>query len=286
MSRKNNVASLNTADRSVLNPAEADHIDTHSESSPVGLDPASSAQLGGPNVFDAIARMSSVGQITALRAIANSAIIVACYNAHDMLIAAADTTDEANDRHELSTSRMVLNVELYSYTCELLNPLATTRFDRAMTLAEALDFASTTATERAPGDLPPEVCDALGISPEQLAVIDAAEKQRQIVRNTQLRESLRAHRDEIEAEIKAWLRVGEDTTLDGLIEKLTPEQHAALFRKVIDKLGQRFNQLLAQRARYSGAIGDALLISADRKDTDKLYTAFVRANESELRYAA
>ena len=272
--RKNTVTSLATG-----HFAESKGSDE--SSAPVGLEPTTASQVTGPTAFDVVEDLSSVGKIVALRAIANSALIAAVFAAHATVVAdAADDRDE--EKVDQARQRMAQQAELASWATVELGTLAQSRFDQPMTLGEALDFACSTAAERMPDDLPQEVLDALGISAEQLKLIDATEKQKAAQRSAALRESIRDRYDDIAAEVQSYL----GTSIGDVTNTLNADQHQALLRKVGQKLQARMAQLIGMRARYSAALGEAMLLSADVKTADKALVAFTRANAGELRDAA
>lgn len=272
--RKSNVSKLATGHY-------AEQQGTEESTAPVGLEPSTANQVTGPTAFDVVEDLSSVGRIVALRSIANGALIAAVFAGHATVVAdAAEERDE--ERVELSRRRMAQQAELASWATVELGTLAQSRFDQPMTLAEALDFASSTAAERQPDDLPQEVLDALGISAEQLKLIDATEKQKAAQRSAALRESIRDRYDDIAAEVQSYL----GTSIGDVTNTLNADQHQALLRKVGQKLQARMAQLIGMRARYSAALGEAMLLSADVKVADKALVAFTRANAGELRDAA
>lgn len=260
---------------SSINPAEEISLG-EDQGAPYGLDAPAASQVSGGNVFDAIEDFTSAGQITALRAIANSAIIVAVYSAHSFL------TEEDAERAESARLRMAQNAELYSYAAAELLTLAQTSFDQPMTLDQALDFACKNAVSQANDDLPDEMLEILGITRDHLKLIDADAKRKAAQRDAALRQSMHDLREGLESEISSYL----GDTGDAVLNTLTPEQHNALFAKVASKLQARVGQLLGMRARYSGAIGEAMLLASDVKAADKAYIAFARANAAELRNAA
>lgn len=243
---------------------------------PVGLAPSSPRQVSGATVFDVIPNLSSVGQITVLRAIANGALIASVFAAHDMLV----TEDE--ERAEAARLRMAQQAELASHAALELGTLAQNAFDKPMTLDDALDFAATTAAERKPEDLPAEVLEALGITAEQLKLIDATEQQKAAQRSAKLRKSIRELREDIRAEVASF--IGTDSS--EVVNQLTADQHQALLRKAVQKSQARMQQLIGSRARYSGALGEAMLLASDIKTLDKALVGFTRANAGELRDVA
>ena len=273
--RKSNVTSMSTGHFT-------DRTGAEESNAPVGLAPTSAAQVSGPTVFDVVADLSSVGQITVLRAIGNSAIIQAVYSAHDALILrASDEPDE--ERLQAAQQRLARSAQLYSYATTELGTLAQNRFDQAMTLDEAIDFAANSAAERKPDDLPAEVLEALGISAEQLKLIDAVEQQKAAQRAGKLRESIRDNADGIRAEVDSFIGTFSD---EGVPEQLTAPQHQALLRKGVEKLQAQMSRLIGMRSRYSAALGEAMLIGSDVNAVDKALVQFTRANAGELRDAA
>jgi hypothetical protein len=260
---------------SSINPAEEISCGVD-QGAPYGLDAPTANQISSGTVFDAIEGFTSVGQITALRSIANSAIIVAVYSAHTFL------TEEDANKAEAARLRMVQNAELYNYTATSLLTLAQTPFDYPMTLEQALDFACKNAVSQANEELPDEMLDILGITREHLQLIDADAKRKAAKRDADLRQSMRDLREGLAGEVSSYLSASSDEVLN----QLTPDQHQTLFTKVVGKLQARVGQLLGMRSRYSGAIGEAMLLANDVKVADKAYIAFMRANAAELRNAA
>ena len=267
--RKNNVTKMSTGHFS-------DEQGVEEGNAPVGLERTSAAQVSGATVFDVVGDLSSIGQITVLRAVANSAIVVAVFAAHDVLI------QEDEERVEAARRRMAQNAEVYSYAATELGTLAQSPFDQPMTLEQALDFAVNTAAERKPDELPDEVVEALGLTMEQVKLIDAVEQQKAAKRSSQLRESIRDNRDGIAAELASF--VGAHS--DDVVNQLDANQHQALLRKAVQKSQARMGQLVGMRSRYSAALGEAMLLSADIKTLDKAFVAFTRANSGELRDVA
>lgn len=259
-----------------------DHEFTTTESNeanaPCGNAPSTAEQVSGTTVFDIIPRLSSVGQITALRSIANGAIISAVYAAHD----AVTVTDE--DRELAARVRMAQQAELYSYAAAELQTLASTPYDLPMSIDQAVEFAESSAAAQKPDKLPQEVLDALGIDEAQLAVIDALEQQRAVQRAADLRQSIRDNREAILAEVNSFVDVS--GAPNEVVSRLVADQHRALYEKVAAKLQARMAQLIGMRSRYSGALGEALLLTSDIKDVDKAYVTFVKKNQGEFRAAA
>ena len=111
---------------------------------PCGNAPSTAEQVSGTTVFDIIPRLSSVGQITALRSIANGAIISAVYAARD----AVTVTDE--DDEFAARVRMAQQAELYSYAAAELQTLASTPYDLPMSIDQAVEFAESSAAAQKP----------------------------------------------------------------------------------------------------------------------------------------
>ena len=63
---------------------------------------------------------------------------------------------------------------------------------------------------------------------------------------------------------------------EGVVDQLNPQQHLGLFNKISKKLSTRVRQVLGIRDRYDGALGDAMLLSADIRELDKAYIGFTR----------
>lgn len=273
--RKSNVTSMATGHFTDRSGAEESNA-------PVGLAPTTPEQVSGPTVFDVVGDLSSVGQIVILRSIANSAIIQAVYSAHDALVL-RNAEDSDDEKIAAATARLARSAQLYSHATTELGTLAQNRFDQPMTLAEAVDFAANSATERKPEELPAEVLEALGITAEQLKLIDAVEQQKAAQRASRLRESIRENVEGITAEVNSF--IGTFSDID-VTEQLTAPQHQALLRKGVEKLQAQMSRLIGMRSRYSAALGEAMLIGQDVKAIDKALVQFTRANIGELRDAA
>ena len=265
--------------------AEQSRLDTRSHefaegnpapgNAPLGLQAADPSSVTGPNAFTAIDELSSVGRITALRAIANSGICAAVFACLRFL------TEEDEDKAAEARTAMVLQAELHSLAANELATFALTRYDEAMTLSDAVDFASSNASDqRVKEELPDEFLEQLGITRAQLKLFDAEEARKQLARDQKLREAFRANKDDIVAEVHGHI---DPLHADyGVLDRMTITQHQGLFTKVAKKLGARVGQLLAIRGKYDGALTDALMVSADVKTFDKQYTAFCKANRGEL----
>lgn len=257
---------------------------------PLGTAASTAAQVSGTTVFDVIDDLSSVGQTTALRSIANGAICAAVFIANEYLSydgPRGDTGEldgqqlQALERWEALPARMTQQADLYSWAAAKLVVLRTSKYDDPMTLGEAIEFAATSAgLNRQNDELPDEVLEALGISRAQLAMIDADERRRQAARDAALREQVRTNAAEIAGELGSMVDTLHPN--DAVLESFNADQHAALFRKVARKLSARMSQLLGMRSRYDAAIADAMLVSADVRSVDKAQVAFLRANEGEL----
>lgn len=188
------------------------------------------------------------------------------------------------DRELAARVRMAQQAELYSYAAAELQTLASTPYDLPMSIDQAVEFAESSAAAQKPDKLPQEVLDALGIDETQLAVIDALEQQRAVQRATDLRQSIRDNREAILAEVNSFVDVS--GAPNEVVSRLVADQHRALYEKVAAKLQARMAQLIGMRSRYSGALGEALLLTSDIKDVDKAYVEFVKKNQGEFRFAA
>lgn len=234
----------------------------------------------GATAFDAIEAMSSVGQITSYRAVANGAICGAVFAINDSLM----LQDEDDEKSDEARFRSAQQIELYLVAKDKLENLAITKFDMAMSLDDAIDFASKNAAgQRELTDLPDEVLKAIGIGRGELTLIDATEKQRQLQRDAKLRASLQTNERQIRAELLSLIDNG---FTDGVMDQLNAQQHLGLYNKLAKKLSGRVRQVLGIRDRYDGALGDAMLLSADIRELDKQYVAFTRRNKEELRETA
>lgn len=259
-------------------------------SAPLGTERSTASQVSGTTVFDVVDELSSVGQITALRAMANGAICTAVFIANDYLSYDGPRQDTGGliaseiaelDRWERLPARMTQQTDLYGWAAARLQVLSSGRYDNPMTLGEAIEFAATSAgLNRGDDTLPDEVLEALGMSRAELAVIDAEERRKQALRDQALRSQVRSNAGEIAGELGSMIDVLHAT--DDVLDSFVADQHVALYRKVARKLSARMAQLLGMRGRYDGAIGDAMLVSADVRTVDKAMTQFLRANEGEL----
>lgn len=281
-----NLKKLSAEEKAIkLADAEQNRLDTRDHEfgdgtkpqadAPLGLQSSDPSSVTGPNAFTAIDELSSVGRIVGLRAIANSGICAAVFAALRFL------TEEDTEKAEEARKAMVTQAELHSLAASELQTFALTKYDQPMTLQDAIQFASSNASDqRVNPELPEEFLKELGISVGQLALIDAEERRKQVARDTKLREQFRANADDIAAEVHGHIDLlhADYRVLDGL----NIVQHQALMQKVAKKLGARVGQLLAIRAKYDGALTDALMVSGDVKTFDKQYTAFCKANRGEL----
>lgn len=234
----------------------------------------------GPTVFDAIEAMSSVGQITGYRAIANGAICGGVFAINDSLMLQDDDVVKSDE----ARFRAAQQIELYLLAKDRLEERAITKFDLAMSLEDAIDFAAKNAAgQRELTDLPDEVLKAIGIGRGELSLIDATEKQKQLQRDAKLRASLQTNERQIRAELQGFIDNG---FTENVPDQLNAQQHLGLFNKLAKKLSGRVRQVLGIRDRYDGALGDAMLLSADIRELDKQYVAFTRRNKEELRETA
>lgn len=257
---------------------------------PLGSAASTAAQVTGATVFDTVDEMSSIGQITALRALANGAICAAVFMANDYLSYDGPKDDtgtlsiaelDALARWEALPRRMNQQADLYSWSAARLLVLRASKYDEPMKLGEAIEFAATSAgLNRQGDDLPDEVLEALGLTRAQLAVIDAEERRKQAARDAALREQVRTNSADIAGELGSLIDTLHPN--DAVLESFTADQHANLYRKVGRKLSARMSQLLGMRSRYDGALADAMLVSGDVRTLDKAQVAFLRANEGEL----
>ena len=259
----------------------------------VGLAPTTGAQVSGTTLFGIIEDLSSPGQIQVLRSLANGALYAAVMHTHTQITWDGPTEDDGTLSqqdikrlafYEDQPRRIMQQVELYAYAADQLEPFAQTDFDRPMTIDTTLDFAMNNARRRDGNDeLPEEVLEALGITKAQLKLIDAEEDRKQAAKDAELRDSVREHAADIRAELGDVTRLRPSSDV---LDTFTAEQHRAFFVKVGGKLQARVNQLLAIRKRYDGALGEAMLISADAKAVDKALVKFIKRNRDELRDAA
>ena len=283
-------AQIKAADAAQAKLDRRDHefaptADKPERDAPVGLAPSSPRSVTQGNVFDMLEEISSQGRITGYRAIANGAICGAVFAANQFLTLNQSEDEADAAKAEEARGRMVEQAELYSYAAQNLLTLALTPFDKPMTLAEAIDFASSNASDqRRNAELPDEVLELLGITKAQLQVIDADEQRKQKIRDARLREQFRVNSADIAAEVGSFVDVQHAS--DAVLSRFTAQQHQQLFNKVVRKLQARVGQLLGIRGKYEGAIGEAILLSQDAKQADKAYSAFVRANKAELNETA
>lgn len=244
----------------------------------------------GANVFDAIEGMTSVGQVTSWRAIANGGICGAVFAMNDALTFETDPKKLDEDKAKEARSRCGQQIELFLYANDQLETLVLTSFDKAMDLTAALDFATKNASaQREFTELPDEVLKALGIARTDLEVIDAVERKRQAKRDADLRESLRNNERTLRAELQGLIDVGYDKDAAEqalVVNQLNVQQHMGLYVKLSKKLSAKMRQVLGIRDRYEGALSDAMLLSADIRELDKHYVAFARRNKNETRETA
>lgn len=259
---------------------------------PLGLDPSAASQVSGNTIFDEVFNLSSIGQLTVLRSMANSALYSAIMAAHTRVTWDGPTEDngELNAAElkrmayfESLPARINQQRALYEYAAKEAAALSNSEFDAPMDFDTMFDFACTHASQQQVNDLPDDVLEALGITRAQLKLIDADEQKRQAKRDSDLRASLKEMRSAIAAEVGGLVP---DLGNDEVTTSFTAEQHVRLYEKAIKKLQSRMAQLLGIRHRYDGALGDAMLLANDVKTLDKAYVAFLRRNSSELRDAA
>lgn len=266
--------------------------DTKADRAMVGLAPSSGAQVSGNTLFDELFNLSSVGQVQVLRTVANGALYAAIMIAHDIVSWDGPTDDDGTlneaevrrlEYYESLPRRLQQQIELYEYAVSELMPLATSPFDKPMDFDAMFDFVAANASRRSDNDeLPDDVLEALGVTRDQLKLIDAAEAKKQQAKDVELRASIVEH----EASIRAEINLDPGRGNSNVCDTLTAQQHANLLQKAVKKLQARVHQLLAIRNRYDGALGEAMLIATDAKTLDKAYAAFVRRNAAELQQAA
>lgn len=246
------------------------------------------------DAFTVIEELSLPGQKVALRAICNSAICGAVFLAHAAVSWDGPTEDDGTltpselrqlEFYERLPHLLSQKAELYSVAATRLSPLVLSQYDKQMQLDDAIEFAMNNAGGgQVPTDLPDELLAAMGISREQLKLIDEAEAKRRVAQDRKLRESVRIHEHNIRNELKGLLheadKLGEEEA-QATIDTLDSATHTALFAKVAAKLSAGVAQALAKRDRYDGAIADAMLISADIKVWDKAYRTFLRENAGD-----
>lgn len=297
--RKNSAASI---EQQIKNEdAELSRLDTRShefthhddtdENAPAGRANSVARQVSGPTVFDAIEDLSSVGQVTSYRSLANGALCGAVFALNELLGWTGPTEDNgqlgargliALSRYERLRPRIGQLVDLHNYAALQLAPLiGDSVFDAAMTLDEAIEFACNNAGMQQDTDrLPNEVLEALGLSAAEVAAIDAEDAVKRVAEGQKLRQSLRDNAEGIKAELENQIDLALGS--EDVVTSFNAMQHRALLQKTQRKLSARLKQLVAQRNRYTGAIGDAMLISADVRAMDKAFVKFCRANVGEL----
>lgn len=265
------------------------HDDTDADA-PAGRANSVARQVSGPTVFDAIEDLSSVGQITSYRSLANGALCGAVFTCNELMGWDGPTFDNgelgarglvALARYERLRPRIGQLVDLHNYAALQLAPLSDSTYDAPMTLDEAIDFACNNAgTQQDTDRLPNEVLEALGLSAEEVAAIDAADALKRAAEGQKLRQSLRDNAEAIKAELANQIDLALGS--DDVVTSFNAMQHRSMLQKTQRKLAARLKQLVAQRNRYTGAIGDAMLISADVRAMDKAFVKFCRANAGEL----
>mgnify|MGYP007112196604 CR=1 FL=1 len=265
--------------------------DDSDENAPAGRGHSTARQVTGPTVFDAIEDLSSVGQITAYRSLANGALCGAVFAINERLTWTGPTEDNgqlgarglvALARYERLAPRIGQMIDLHNFAALQLAPLiGDSAFDASMTLDEAIDFACNNAGLNQDRDaLPAEVLEALGLSALEVAAIDAEEATKRAAEGVKLRASFRENADAIKAELENQIDLALGS--DDVTTSFNAMQHRAMLQKTQRKLATRLKNLVAARNRYSGAISDAMLISADVRALDKAFVHFCRANAGEL----
>lgn len=272
----------------------APHTDEEDDA-PAGRGPSTARQVTGPTLFDVVEDMSSIGQKTVYRSLANGALCGAVFAVNERLSWDGPTEDNgqlgargliALTRYEQLGPRIGQLLELHNYAALQLAPLSLdSTFDACMTLDEAIEFACNNAgLNRETDKLSPEVLAALGISPEELAAIDAEEETRLAIQGQKLRQSCRDNAEAIKAELANQIDIALGS--DEVLSTYNASQHRAMFRKTIGKLQSRVKQLIAARNRYTGGLSDAMMLQADVKLADRAYMQFCRVNAGELEETA
>lgn len=261
------------------------------EDAPAGRGPSTARQVTGPTLFDVIEDMSSIGQKTCYRSLANGGLCGAVFVVNERLSWDGPTEDNgqlgargliALTRYEQMGPRLGQLIELHNYAALQLAPLSLdSTFDACMSLDEAIEFACNNAgLNRETDKLSPEVLAALGISPEELAIIDAEEQTRLAIQGQKLRQSCRDNAQDIKAELVNQIDIALGS--DEVLSTYNASQHRAMFRKTVGKLQARVKQLIAARNRYTGGLSDAMMLQADVRLADKAYMQFCRVNAGEL----
>lgn len=270
------------------------HDDTD-EDAPAGRGPSVARQVTGPTVFDVIEDMSSIGQISSWRSLANGSLCGVVFALNERMNWDGPTEDNgqlgvrgllALARYEQLGPRIGRLIDLHNYAALQLAPLiGDSTFDACMTLDDAIEFASNNAgMNREQDQLPAEVLAALGLSREDLAVIDAEEATRQAIAGQKLRQSVRDNSEAIRAELVNQIDIALGN--DEVTTTYNAMQHRSMLQKTQKNLAKRLKQLIAARSRYTSAISDAMLLSADVRALDKAFVAFCRANSGELNETA
>lgn len=269
----------------------APHDDSNDDA-PAGRAPSVARQVTGPTVFDVAEDLSSVGQKTVYRSLANGGLCGAVFAYNELLNWDGPTMDNgqlgprgliALARYERLRPRIGQMIDLHNYAALQLAPLVEpgNNFDACMTLDEAIEFACNNAgTQQDQDVLPPEVLAALGLSALDVAAIDAEEAVKRAAEGVKLRASFRENAEAIKAELVNSIDLALGS--DDVTTSFNAMQHRNLLAKTQRKLSARMKQLVAARNRYTGAIGDAMLISADVRLIDKAFVQFCRANVGEL----
>ena len=285
------------AARAQLESRTHEYAPTHDEEddAPAGRAPSVARQVTGPTLFDVIEDMSSVGQKTCYRSLANGGLCGAVFATNERLSWDGPTEDNgqlgargliALTRYEQLGPRIGQLLELHNYAALQLAPLSLdSTFDACMTLDEAIEFACNNAgLNRETDKLSPEILAALGISPEELAAIDAEEETRLAIQGQKLRQSCRDNAEAIKAELANQIDIALGSV--DVTTSYNASQHRAMFRKTIGKLQSRVKQLIAARNRYTGGLSDAMMLQADVKLADRAYMQFCRVNAGELEESA
>jgi hypothetical protein len=236
----------------------------------------------GGDVFAIIPDMSRVGQVTSYRALANGAIAAAIYIAHDLL----GLDREEGEKFDELNGRLVKQCELYNIALGECGTLAQSDFEMPMDFDTMFDLLANSSAQRKSAELPDEVLEALGITRSQLRLIDAEGERERQARDQALRASLRDNADGIRAEVESIMGSTDAADVSQFLDSLDVNTHAALFRKLYDKLSAAQHRALKNRDRYSAGLSDAMLLTSDIKIADKANTAFLRRNAGALRDVA
>lgn len=261
-------------------------------SSPMGLAPSSNDRATQGNVFDAIESLDDNGaKAVCHSALAYRAGFALIMGAHSLLRnngfdtrKADDATDETSDKIR---SGMLRNAAMFNFCRDEGFTVAMSPFEQPQSLDDIFASALKQNAKKVVG-LSKEDREMMGISEAEAEHLEAAARRRAEITAKAIGDSLEEHKHEVKAIILNMLdNVGNDRPDD----RFDIPQHAQLFETVIKSLDRNRARSVTVGMEYDGdfraeRFADARELNFAVKAVEKSYTAFRRANLSELRDAA